>query len=441
MKKMISIFLVCLFWMGTAQAASSVNSFRLSVDEQTVSYAFSTVDMPYVIIEYSTGIEKGRFTQYAADCDFSGEFTLACTYRGKVTVKVLNYQLRELASVSGTLAATAPTAPPRLGTESKAARKTVDLMASPIDGGVHYYFAAPGHETVYLKYSSSQQSGTLQLYPVAGYVYEGDIWLPCTYADSNVTLTVQNSQKSDSLGEVTTQKGYTLPAAVEQAEEGRLTGVTVCIDPGHQGISKQVSEPVGPGLSGKTSGTYGMAQGGTTRRKESIVVLEIAYKLRDELLRQGATVIMTRDVQDTWVSNLDRCAIAYEGGADFMLRLHCDTVENTNKKGIYVYGPLNSDYAKAVAPSSEYKALGTAFLDATKAAVGYKLETTTGYVLLNDNFVGNNWAQMPCFLVEMGFMSNVSEDLMLSTPQYQQFLAEGMADGVYDMALMRGILQ
>ena len=45
---------------------------------------------------------------------------------------------------------------------------------------------------------------------------------------------------------------------------------------------------------------------------------------------------------------------------------------------------------------------------------------------------------MPCFLVEMGFMSNPQEDLLLSTPAYQQLLAEGMAQGVYDIALYRG---
>ena len=73
-----------------------------------------------------------------------------------------------------------------------------------------------------------------------------------------------------------------------------------------------------------------------------------------------------------------------------------------------------------------------------KSSVGYALEERTGRVTLNDQFVGNNWAKMPCFLVEMGFMSNPQEDLLLSTPAYQQLLAEGMAQGVYDIALYRG---
>ena len=40
--------------------------------------------------------------------------------------------------------------------------------------------------------------------------------------------------------------------------------------------------------------------------------------------------------------------------------------------------------------------------------------------------------------VEMGYMSNAGEDIKLATPEYQQQLAEGMVEGVYQVALMRG---
>ena len=69
---------------------------------------------------------------------------------------------------------------------------------------------------------------------------------------------------------------------------------------------------------------------------------------------------------------------------------------------------------------------------------GYEPGEKTGFVTINDQFVGNNWAQMVCFLVEMGFLSNPEEDFLLSTPVYQQWLAEAMAQGVYEIALDRG---
>ena len=106
--------------------------------------------------------------------------------------------------------------------------------------------------------------------------------------------------------------------------------------------------------------------------------------------------------------------------------------------GIQIYGPRNSTYAKAVASVEEYKTLGQAFLDEMKKKTGFELVSKTGNVALNDNYVGNNWAKMLCFLVEMGYMSNAGEDIKLATPEYQTQLAEGMVEGVYQVALMRG---
>ena len=48
---------------------------------------------------------------------------------------------------------------------------------------------------------------------------------------------------------------------------------------------------------------------------------------------------------------------------------------------------------------------------------------------------------MICFLIEMGFMSNVQDEHLLSQPVYQQWLAEGMAQGVYEIALFRGLVE
>ena len=79
-------------------------------------------------------------------------------------------------------------------------------------------------------------------------------------------------------------------------------------------------------------------------------------------------------------------------------------------------------------------------LDAMKRSVGYELKDATGFVTLSDQFVGNNWAQMPCFLIELGFLSNAYEDFQLSHPHHQQLLSEGMAQGVYEIALYRGLL-
>ena len=49
---------------------------------------------------------------------------------------------------------------------------------------------------------------------------------------------------------------------------------------------------------------------------------------------------------------------------------------------------------------------------------------------------------MPSFLVEMGYMSNHKEDLLMScSPVYQQKLVEGMVQGIYDLSVRRGLIQ
>ncbi|MBQ4074498.1 MAG: N-acetylmuramoyl-L-alanine amidase [Clostridia bacterium] len=277
---------------------------------------------------------------------------------------------------------------------SQAAMK---LELTPYERGFSYAYSLPGEDFSILWYSTPSETGRLVLCNEEGQ-YSGDVSLP-------------------------------------------LSGVIVCIDPGHQEFGKAVRTPAGPGLTGYIKGTSGMAQGVVTLRKEFIVTMEAAVKLRDELLRQGATVFLTREEPYTFLSNLDRSLIAEEGGAHIMLRLHCDLRENRKTQGISVYVPRNSDYARAVADPDTYRHMGELLINAMKNRLGYELTEATGRVRINDQFVGNNWAKMICFLVEMGFMSNPEEDIKLATPEYQQWLAEGMAQGVYEIALFRGLVQ
>ena len=84
--------------------------------------------------------------------------------------------------------------------------------------------------------------------------------------------------------------------------------------------------------------------------------------------------------------------------------------------------------------------MGETLLDAMRTAVGYELTSKTGHVALSDNYVGNNWAKMPVFLVEMGYMSTPAEDRLMSHPVWQKWLCEGMAEGVYGIAKLRGLV-
>ena len=435
LKRILPLLLVLLFLpIGSACAAASVS---LKYEEDAVSYSFDLPSESFVLLSYSAPQESGKMVLYAENGSFQGKIDLPYSAAGgklKVTVTKLDND-RELASGSITLAAQSGYKAPK----GKANVKVSDLQLEETTEGLRYSFTAAGSDYMMLRVRNKQQTVTFPVYPDENGRYAGEVALPLTYARTLSTVQVLNS--SDVVkAEAQVRKAYEAPEAPER-QEGRLSGVTVCIDPGHQENGHLVNEPLGPGLTGSTTGTSGMAQGAVTQRKESIVVLEISMALRDELLRQGATVVMTRETQDVFHTNQERCQIAADAGADIMLRLHADTRENKNKLGFSVYGPLNSTYARAVADPADYRAMGEILIDDLKKSVGYPLEDKYGIVQLNDKFVGNNWAQMTCFLVELGFMSTQREDYLLSCPVYQQWLAEGMAQGVYDIAVYRGWIE
>lgn len=430
MRKLILLMLLLMLPLF-AQA----EGLTISPTEEGFTYDF-TLPEEWVRLHYKGPNEKGIKTLYAPGGHFMGEIETRCGEGGKYTVTVENLELKKVLTKSVQLPKKAGYTAPK--GKSNVAVKQLHLEETTT--GFKYSFLAPGTDFMMLYFRSIQEEACFPVYPVnEDGLYEGEVVSDLTYARTLFKVQIRSASGSKKKeGEV--RKAYEAPAAPER-QEGRLSGVVVCIDPGHQENHQPFKEGKGPGLQGSVVNTGGMAQGKTTLRKESIVVLETGMILRDLLLKEGATVVMTRHTQTDFRTNLDRCRIAEEAGAHILLRLHCNVTSNTKVTGIQLYGPRNSDYAKAVASVEEYKALGQAFLDEMKKATGFELIGKTGNVALNDNYVGNNWAKMLCFLVEMGYMSNAGEDIKLATPEYQTQLAEGMVEGVYQVALMRGWIE
>lgn len=430
-------FLLCLLLL-LCVPMGALAATELTVTPREMGFDYTiTSDEEWLVLLWDSANEDGRKTLYRPDGQFSGSIELPYgAAGGKYTVTVQNLKQTRLVKTTVQI----PQAADYVKPSGSASAKVNDLTLTETATGFKYSFTAPGTDYMLLYFRSKQENATFPVYPAnADGLYEGEIFAPLTYARTLFTVQVRTA-KGTVRCEETIRKGYQAPEAPEQ-QPGRLSGVVVCIDPGHQENGQYVKEPIGPGLPGSTTGKGGMAQGVVTLRKEAIITLETGMILRDLLLREGATVVMTRESQDVFHSNIERCEIADAAGAHIMLRLHCDNNSNANKTGLSVYAPLNSDYARAVATPEEYRALGEAFIDEMKKAVGYELTDKTGFVHLNDNYIGNNWAKMVCFLVEMGYMSNAGEDIKLATPEYQTLLAQGMVEGVYQVALMRGWIE
>ncbi len=213
-----------------------------------------------------------------------------------------------------------------------------------------------------------------------------------------------------------------VPSVIIPIEQQKLplTGVKIGIDPGHQARGNSEKETVAPNSSEKkakvSSGTSGVATG----IAEYVTVLEISLKLREALESQGAEVYMTRETHDVDISNQERAKMMNELGVDLVLRIHCDGADNRKKNGIALYCSRSNSIAE-----ESYRA-AEAILPAVCAATGAK----ENGIVSNDNYTGQNWSEVPCLMVECGFMSNPDEDRLLNDEDYQWKLAKGLTEGI-----------
>lgn len=171
-------------------------------------------------------------------------------------------------------------------------------------------------------------------------------------------------------------------------ESTRLLGKTVCIDPGHGGSD---SGAIGP-----------------TGTKEKDNTLAISLLLRDRLEKNGAAVVMTRDA-DKDASYPDspadeelgaRVDIANESGADIFISIHNDAFTNPGAVGTttFHYGDADAVRLADFVQKSLVDELGTRDRGSRFASF---------YVI--------RYTDMPAILVEVAFISNPEEELLLAS--------------------------
>ena len=216
---------------------------------------------------------------------------------------------------------------------------------------------------------------------------------------------------------------------------------------------------IDPGHGGRDPGTIGQ------RSREKDIVLAISIALRDELRKADRIEpFLTRDT-DIYIPHDERSAFAVERDGDLFVSIHANSVPGARSaRGFETYflGPARSEEAREVALRENR----TPEVDgATPGSIDDRLFILTGLDRTENlsesrrfaGFVQNSlreargsgvpdrgvkqgpwWvllgalARMPSVIIEVGFVSNRSEEGYLSSAEGQREVARAIADAIQD---------
>ena len=210
------------------------------------------------------------------------------------------------------------------------------------------------------------------------------------------------------------------PLVRKEGYLGRKGYKVVVLDPGHGGKDK----------------------GARSKRRhveEKRAVLDIAKRVRKQLVNEGYKVYMTRD-NDRYLSLDERCKKAARYKGDIFVSIHLNSSSSSTSKGIETYSITTRGYASTAGggtqKSHNIKHPGNAY-DHTSHVLAYyvqkallkKTRTEDRGVRKARFYVLKN-APSTAVLVECGFISNPVEEDKIIDAKYRETVAQGITDGI-----------
>ena len=176
---------------------------------------------------------------------------------------------------------------------------------------------------------------------------------------------------------------------------GTLKGLTIVVDAGHGGNDR---------------GTTGMQ--GTD---EKLLTLMTAELLSAKLKAAGANVVMTRE-SDTYVSLRKRVAVSQQTAADAFVSIHYDANPDTSITGFTTY------YTH-----SNQKSLASSINEGLASTISLRNRGAqpANFLVLREN-------RQNSVLIELGFLSNPSEERILTTEMFREQASHGIYQGLLD---------
>ncbi|MCJ0867899.1 N-acetylmuramoyl-L-alanine amidase [Streptomyces sp. AP-93] len=218
-----------------------------------------------------------------------------------------------------------------------------------------------------------------------------------------------------------------------------LAGRTVVIDPGHNtGNFKHTTEinrQVDIGTNRKECDTTGTTT--NSGYMEAEFSMDVSRRLRTVLEAKGLKVVLTHEAgkERPFGPCIDeRARIGNEAVADAVVSVHADGV-SAGSRGFHVILPAKvkgggADTAKIIGPSRQLgERIAGNFARTTGSAPANYLGGGTGLVV-RDDLGGLNLSTRPKVFIECGNMRDAKDAAQLSSPQWRQKAAQGIADGI-----------
>jgi len=210
------------------------------------------------------------------------------------------------------------------------------------------------------------------------------------------------------------------PVSNQNTGTGKLAGKIIGIDSGHQIKANLGVEPIAPGSSITKMKCSAGTAGINSRVPEYVVNLNVSLKLRDMLEAEGATVIMTHTDNNVNITNIERAQIFNTAKTDFSIRIHCNGMDDTSLNGAFVMQPASNPYL------SDCQKGAKCVLDEYIKETGFYSKGVYTF----DNQTGFNWCDRMIICIEMGHLSNPSDDARLTNADVQTKMATGIFNGI-----------
>ncbi|MGN0683533.1 MAG: N-acetylmuramoyl-L-alanine amidase, partial [Oscillospiraceae bacterium] len=183
-----------------------------------------------------------------------------------------------------------------------------------------------------------------------------------------------------------------------------IAGKVIIIDPGH-GIKE--NGLLDPGAIGEVT--------------EQAIVREVSKRLESVLKEKGA-IVYRLDTENTYYPTSERSHYARKYDADLYISLHCNSAANLQAHGVetYYFTPFSQPLAKYITSSLSSYYDNTLYNDGTQSSRGDKYSY---YKMTLEQSV-------PSVMVEMGFVSNAKECLLMANSENQIGMANAIEKGI-----------